>query len=99
MRRTGIMGALRRRSAPRAPSMARRPTIDRLLAPRTAALAAAVTPALAGDTGGVHQARVASRRLREVIPVVGGPLALVARAKREVRGVTRALGPVRELDV
>lgn len=79
--------------------MARRPTIERLLAPRAAALAAAVTPALAGDPGGVHQARVASRRLREVIPVVGGPPAVAARAKREVRGVTRALGPVRELDV
>lgn len=99
MRRTGIMGALRWRSAPRAPSMARRPTTDRLLAPRTAALAAAVTSALAGDPGGVHQARVASRRLREVLPVVGGPAALVMRARRAVRDVTRALGPVRELDV
>lgn len=77
-----------------------RPTpIDRLLATRTAALVAATPLALAGDVSGVHQARVASRRLREVIPVTGRDAALVRRARLAVREVTRALGPIRELDV
>ena len=48
--------------------------------------------------GAVHDARVATRRLREALPVV-------ARGKKgkallkAVRKITRALGPVRELDV
>ena len=46
----------------------------------------------------VHDARVATRRLREALPVVApgkkGRVLLKA-----ARGVTRALGPIRELDV
>ena len=50
-----------------------------------------------GEVTGVHQARVASRRLREILPVAAwagsGDLA------DDVRRVTQVLGPVRELDV
>jgi len=56
---------------------------------------------LKGDAKAVHRARVASRRLREALMVattVGAP-GDVARLRREVRRVTRAFGPVREIDV
>jgi CHAD domain-containing protein len=51
-----------------------------------------------GDIAAVHQARVATRRLREALPLVlrGSSLRKQTRA---VRRLTRALGPVRELDV
>ena len=54
-----------------------------------------------GEATGVHQARVASRRLREILPVAGwaGSGDLAGRARVEVRRVTQVLGPVRELDV
>ncbi|MEZ5294155.1 MAG: CHAD domain-containing protein [Vicinamibacterales bacterium] len=79
--------------------MARRSPID-LLEPRRAALAAALPPALDGDRGGVHQARVASRRLRELVPVWPGLDDRDARrAQKRLRRVTRTLGRVRELDV
>ena len=57
--------------------------------------------AQAGDEISVHQARVASRRLREALPVLGARADEQAldRAEKRVRRITRALGPVRELDV
>jgi len=57
--------------------------------------------AQAGDEVSVHQARVASRRLREALPVLGTTAdeAALDRAGKRVRRITRALGPVRELDV
>ncbi len=68
---------------------------------RAAALARHLPDALAGNVTGVHQARVASRRLREILPLVaaGGCARGARRALRAVRRVTQALGPVRELDV
>lgn len=80
--------------------MARRSILDTVFTTRYAALSVALPLALGGDRTGVHQARVASRRLREVLPVldVGKPRVLRV-ASREVRRVTRALGAVRELDV
>lgn len=79
-------------------SMARRPPTDTVLAPRMAALSSVIAAAVAGDPEAVHQARVASRRLREVLPSFA--VAHGGRAARHaVRRVTRALGPVRELDV
>ena len=77
--------------------MARPSLAARLIAPRRIALADTRAGALAGDVEAVHRARVASRRLREVLPVVAGPGGRPAR--HAVRAVTRALGPVRELDV
>jgi CHAD domain-containing protein len=54
---------------------------------------------VAGDDTGVHQARVASRRLREAVPVLAAGLKRGRKATRKIRKVTRALGTVRELDV
>jgi CHAD domain-containing protein len=47
----------------------------------------------------VHQARVASRRLREAVPVLADGLKHAGKANRKIRRLTRALGTVRELDV
>ena len=72
-----------------------------LLARRASALKRHLPGAMDGNARGVHQARVASRRLREAVPVlttgVKGTKAKKARGK--VRRLTRALGTVRELDV
>ncbi|BCS32915.1 hypothetical protein TBR22_A21390 [Luteitalea sp. TBR-22] len=72
-----------------------------LIARRHAALRAHVRGARRGQVEGVHQARVASRRLREVAPVLGRGLDEVRLKplRRRLRDLTRALGPVRELDV
>ncbi len=53
---------------------------------------------LQGSVTAIHQARVATRRLREALPLV----ATGERGRKlqnRVRAITRALGPVRELDV
>jgi len=57
--------------------------------------------ALVGDVEGIHQARVASRRIRELVPAVARPAdAREARAlRRGLRDVTRLVGRSRELDV
>jgi CHAD domain-containing protein len=57
--------------------------------------------AQAGDHLSVHQARVASRRLRQALPLLGvrADADALDRAGKRVRRITRALGPVRELDV
>jgi CHAD domain-containing protein len=72
-----------------------------LLKQRLTTLIDAMPAAQAGDVRSVHQARVASRRLREALPAlrttVDAPA--LARVRRQVRRMTRALGPVRELDV
>ncbi len=52
-----------------------------------------------GDVRAIHRTRVASRRLRELLPVLQIDPALCARLMRDLRRVTRALGRVRELDV
>jgi CHAD domain-containing protein len=53
-----------------------------------------------GDVRGVHRARVASRRLREILPVAEAALGQKQPGiRRDLRRLTRALGPVRELDV
>jgi CHAD domain-containing protein len=72
-----------------------------LLRRRLVSLLHAMPAVQAGDETSVHQARVASRRLREALPVLGATAddAAIDRAGRRVRRITRALGPVRELDV
>jgi CHAD domain-containing protein len=52
-----------------------------------------------GDVRGVHQARVASRRLRELLPVLELDAEVVRKIGRRLRKVTRGLGPIRECDV
>lgn len=93
------MGDFRPPGFPAAPSMARRSPLDTLLATRIAALDTTVPAALGGEPVAVHQARVASRRLREVVPILAPVTPSADRAGQAVRRVTRALGPVRELDV
>jgi CHAD domain-containing protein len=72
-----------------------------LLRQRLVSLLRVMPAAQAGDEISVHEARVASRRLREALPVLGARADLDAldRVDRRVRRITRALGPVRELDV
>jgi CHAD domain-containing protein len=56
---------------------------------------------LAGDRDALHKARVASRRIREALPVVAASAGpdKVKKLRRRVRALTRHLGPIRELDV
>ncbi|HTL45031.1 MAG TPA: CHAD domain-containing protein [Vicinamibacterales bacterium] len=81
--------------------MNRSSSLLRLLDRRTRALKRYVPHALAGDDVGVHQARVASRRLREAVPVLSSGLhgSKAGKARRKIRRLTEALGTVRELDV
>ena len=73
----------------------------RLLERRARALRRQLTAAVAGKDAGVHQARVASRRLREALPVLTEGLQHTksGKAERKIRRLTQALGTVRELDV
>jgi CHAD domain-containing protein len=73
----------------------------RLLERRTRALRRELIAAVAGKDTGVHQARVASRRLREALPVLTDGLyhTKSGKAQRKIRRLTQALGTVRELDV
>jgi CHAD domain-containing protein len=68
---------------------------------RLTTLIDAIPAAQAGDVRSVHQARVASRRLREALPVLRASVhqQRLGRVRKQVRQMTRALGPVRELDV
>jgi CHAD domain-containing protein len=52
-----------------------------------------------GDVHALHQARVASRRLREILPVLQVDADVARRLGRKLRKVTQRLGTVRELDV
>ncbi len=72
-----------------------------LLSQRLTTLVDAMPAAQAGDMRSVHQARVATRRLREALPVLRASISTrsLSRVRRRVRRMTRALGPVRELDV
>ena len=72
-----------------------------LLARRASALKRHLPGAMDGNAHGVHQARVASRRLREAVPVLttGVKGAKPKKARGKIRRLTRALGTVRELDV
>jgi CHAD domain-containing protein len=52
-----------------------------------------------GDVIALHRARVASRRLRELLPLLELPASRNRRIRRRLRKVTTRLGSVRELDV
>ena len=51
------------------------------------------------DPEAVHRMRVASRRMRELLPVLELDAAVARKLGRRLRKVTRALGPLREADV
>src|SRR5687767_4397199 len=70
-----------------------------LLERRARALHRYLPKAIAGDDTGVHQARVASRRLREAVPILAADFKHSAKAGRKIRRLTQALGTVREMDV
>jgi CHAD domain-containing protein len=61
-------------------------------------LTRALPAATKGDPSALHQARVASRRMRAALPLVSTD-AKAKKVGRQMRQITRALGPVRELDV
>src|SRR5437870_11659999 len=69
---------------------------DRLVRRRLSLLEKNMPAAVGGDAAALHQARVASRRIREALPLLAGP---ARKLMRQVRRITRVLGPVRELDV
>jgi CHAD domain-containing protein len=52
-----------------------------------------------GDVTSVHRARVASRRLRELVPVLHLPPDAAKKLNRRLRKITTRLGALRELDV
>jgi CHAD domain-containing protein len=52
-----------------------------------------------GNVRAVHRARVASRRLRELLPILQLDPDVARKLRRRLRRVTARLGPVRELDV
>jgi CHAD domain-containing protein len=71
---------------------------ESLILQRLRALSRQLPAAQQGNVHAIHQARVATRRLREALPlVVDGPGG--RKLERKVRALTQALGPVRELDV
>src|SRR5690242_10934379 len=74
---------------------------DRLWKKRLDELSAVWPEFVHGRTTGLHKTRVASRRIREALPIVGAaaPPAKVKKLSKKMRALTRALGPIRELDV
>jgi triphosphatase len=52
-----------------------------------------------GEVKALHRARVASRRLRELLPVLQLDSDVTAEIGRRLRRVTQRMGPCRELDV
>jgi CHAD domain-containing protein len=74
---------------------------SQLLQRQSRALKRHLPGAIKGNDRAVHQARVASRRLRESVPVLSAGLkgSKANKARRKIRRLTGALGLVRELDV
>src|SRR5215207_4242627 len=90
----------RRRAEPAPAVDGARTPLAESLGGRVEALAEHLDGALEGHERGIHQARVATRRLREIVPVVVETRkGLGAKLRRRLKRLTRALGPVRELDV
>src|SRR6266704_224163 len=59
----------------------------------------AVNRAAKGDVTALHRTRGASRRLRELIPVLQLDHNVARKLGRRLRKITRRLGAIRELDV
>ena len=71
--------------------------VEIVLRQRLEHLIAALPGARAGQVAAVHRSRVATRRLRAVLPLLDTRMG--RKLSRTIRRLTRALGPVRELDV
>ena len=69
-----------------------------LIRQRLRALEKNLPGAAKGNVNALHQARVASRRIREALPLVSAG-SRGRRLERQMRKITQALGPVRDLDV
>jgi CHAD domain-containing protein len=76
----------------------RTPAAEYLIRQRLSALRRALPAARDGDIRSLHQARVATRRLRAALPLFGSGRK-ADKVARCVRRLTRLLGPARELDV
>ena len=85
------------KAATKRPSSRTSPS-ELLIRQRLAALSRTLPGARKGDVHAVHQARVATRRIREALPLIAQGRSGKS-LKKSVRKLTRALGPVRELDV
>jgi CHAD domain-containing protein len=74
---------------------------DRLWRKRLNELSAVWPDFVSGQTTGLHKTRVASRRIREALPIVGAAASpdKVKKLSKKMRALTRSLGPLRELDV
>ena len=71
---------------------------EQMIRQRLSALARELPSASSGDVNAVHQARVATRRVRAALPIVTRG-SRRRKLKRSFTRLTRALGGVRELDV
>ena len=76
----------------------RTPPAEYLIRQRVAALERVLPAAKDGDVRSLHQARVATRRLRAAVPLCGSGRK-AEKLARAVRRLTRVIGPARELDV
>lgn len=74
---------------------------DRLWRKRLNELSAVWPDFVNGDSDGLHKTRVASRRIREALPIVGASAApsKLRKLEKKMRALTRSLGPIRELEV
>lgn len=81
--------------------MTRAHPLKRLLDRQIRALRGNLARAATGDVEPLHRSRVATRRLREMLPLcaAGGKLAGSRQARRHLRRIGAALGDVREIDV
>jgi CHAD domain-containing protein len=70
-----------------------------LLRKRLAVFTRALQGVEEGDVRALHRARVASRRLREILPVLQLERSATRKLVKRLRKVTARLGTVRELDV
>src|SRR5581483_9005389 len=74
-------------------------SLSEILKPHVDRFTRAVRGMAKGDVHALHRARVESRRLRELIPVLPLDADVARKLNRRLRKVTARLGTVRELDV
>jgi CHAD domain-containing protein len=100
MEATSTANPRRRVSPPATTGSDDRTPLAQSLGRRVEALAGHLHAALDGDEHAIHHARVATRRLREILPIVIDTQSRRGeRLRRRLKRLTAALGPVRELDV